>query len=762
MKEGTFQRTLRFFILIFIALTINRFLEYSFTSDATAYPFKHFLKYEIVQLVFTTIVVFPFLLLRKSYRVYKIILLPFWIYLGLEFLHVLMFHGFPNSATYFSVFATNTTESVEFVSDYFGISMFLYLLLFAGGLGTLSFLLKNLLKQHESFAKISFLSISLIGVLVFAFGTLTNRLHPIGLKDVSVVKSIASYSTYLSEKEQFITIANRNIAFKTLERASSHEETETHVIVIGESTSKHHMSLYGYGRNTNPQLSQQEFVLFDHAKSPNAHTVPALEKALTFKNKHNPNLGIENGSIIDLANQAGYETHWISNQAFSGEHETPISVIASKADYKTYTNATGATSTLDEALIEPYVKALSATKNKVIFIHLMGTHLSYKQRYDKEYDIFKDDFNLAGMQWNETQQTFINQYDNAILYNDFVVNEILKELQKTNTVATFTYFSDHGDEVYDYRNFHGHSDVKLSKYMYDVPLLLWFSDAYKEKQSEQWTLLMHSPKEIFNTENLIHLWSDFLDAHTEYYQSKLSPVAFEYESKESVLELPIITHATQNNLHFNSKIWCHRVNSKKRLQEAKAHFTGFEIDVIYHNEGWFDVNHPPAESIGLQLKQLIKSTLQPSKYNYWLDMKNLTSQNSVTASKQLLEIAESYKCAENIIIESACLSCLQEFDALGFKTAYYLPFLHDLSEHEQYVELIRIEKEMKQFQPSALTQERDGYVLLKKHFPNCDILSWDTQTEVTDNDALTSTKSFLDSEKRLKVLLLRFDSDNWR
>jgi heptose-I-phosphate ethanolaminephosphotransferase len=392
----------------------------------------------------------------------------------------------------------------------------------------------------------------------------------------------------------------------------------------------------------------------------------------------------------------------------------------------------------------------------------MGSHLSYSKRYSEAYDVFKDDYNLANMHWDETQQTFINQYDNSILYNDYVVNELLNELQKTNTVASFTYFSDHGDEVYDYRNFHGHSDVMLSKYMYDVPLLLWFSDSFKQKHSEQMSLLAYSCNPIFKTENLIHLWSDFLDATTEYYQSELSPVTAAYESNEEIITLPIIKHPTKNNIEFSSKVWCHRVNDKKRLNEAKVYCTGFEIDVVYQTEGLFDVKHPPAERIGLRLKQLIKSTLQPSKYNYWLDFKNLTIQNSSDASNQLLLLSKEFNCTENIIVESACIECLPHFDSLGFKTAYYLPFLHDMNEKDLASSLAKIELELSKVSPRVLSPDRDGYALIKKHFPNCNFISWDLQTEVTDSEVFGNSKFWVSSEEQLKILLVRFDSDGWR
>jgi heptose-I-phosphate ethanolaminephosphotransferase len=618
------------------------------------------------------------------------------------------------------------------------------------------------MRQHERVIKVVFLSSYALGVLVFGFAKLTNRLAPIDFSDNGLIQTFVQYNQYKLDQQKFKEIANMKITFEQLDRTFEHQKQETHVIIIGESTSKHHMSIYGYQRPTTPLLSKENLIIFTNAVSPNAHTVPALEKALTFKSRTNNNLGIENGSIIDIANQAGYETYWLSNQAFSGEHETPISVMASKANFKTYTNAIGTASSLDDKLQLPYEEALKTEKSKVIFVHLMGTHLSYDERYSNTFNLFKDNYNLADITWDATQQGYINAYDNAIAYNDKVVDDLLEELKKVKGNCTFTYFSDHGDEVYDFRNFHGHSDVLLSKYMYEIPLLFWANESYKLQRNVDMGMLENNSAGKLNTENLIHFWSDILDIHTEYYESKSSPISDNYQTDTTLKKLPIVQTTTQNNIDFENRLWCHRVNGIDRLNEAKKHFSGFEIDVVYQVEGWFDVNHPPAESIGLRLKQLIKSTLQPSKYNYWLDMKNLTVENSPNASKKLLTIAEEYNCKENIIVESACLSCLKEFDELGFKTAYYLPFLHDLSEGELYDELTRIENEMKVFQPSVITQERDGYVLLKKHFPYCHILSWDTQTEFTDASQLKNTQLFITTEKRLKVLLIRYDSNNWR
>ncbi|KMV66844.1 hypothetical protein AI29_16415, partial [bacteria symbiont BFo2 of Frankliniella occidentalis] len=41
-----------------------------------------------------------------------------------------------------------------------------------------------------------------------------------------------------------------------------------------------------------------------------------------------------NNNVVALANKAGYDTYWISNQGFFGEYDTPSTVIAMRAKHR--------------------------------------------------------------------------------------------------------------------------------------------------------------------------------------------------------------------------------------------------------------------------------------------------------------------------------------------------------------------------------------------------------------------------------------------
>ena len=70
-------------------------------------------------------------------------------------------------------------------------------------------------------------------------------------------------------------------------------------------------------------------------------------------------------------------------------------------------------------------------------------------------------------------------YDNATLYNDFVVNSIIEKFK--NDYCCVFYFSDHGEEVYELRNYMGHGNAYDSpnpSYQIRVPLMVWTSPSF--------------------------------------------------------------------------------------------------------------------------------------------------------------------------------------------------------------------------------------------------------------------------------------------
>nr|WP_238149493.1 sulfatase-like hydrolase/transferase [Arsenophonus endosymbiont of Aleurodicus floccissimus] len=94
----------------------------------------------------------------------------------------------------------------------------------------------------------------------------------------------------------------------------------TLVLAIRESTSRNRMSLYGYGRQTTPQLSAlkaqypNNFKAFTDVVTSRPYTIEVLQQALTFADQLHPELYKTAPSLINMMKQAGYKIFWITNQ----------------------------------------------------------------------------------------------------------------------------------------------------------------------------------------------------------------------------------------------------------------------------------------------------------------------------------------------------------------------------------------------------------------------------------------------------------------
>lgn len=85
-------------------------------------------------------------------------------------------------------------------------------------------------------------------------------------------------------------------------------DSETYVVIIGESTTKNKMELYGYEKNTNPKLGEikDELFVFKDVISPNVGTILSLGKVLTTNNVENTS-HVKDDNLASLLTGQGYK-----------------------------------------------------------------------------------------------------------------------------------------------------------------------------------------------------------------------------------------------------------------------------------------------------------------------------------------------------------------------------------------------------------------------------------------------------------------------
>lgn len=350
-------------------------------------------------------------------------------------------------------------------------------------------------------------------------------------------KMIKGYTLYHQEVERYNNFLHHSDNSTFLQHVVNQDDDQkqTLVVIIGEATARNHMGLYGYYRNTTPRLKQMSDALlfFEDVISPHANTIASLEKVLTFGSTAHPE-DVEKGSIVQLAQKAGYKTYWISNQIPLGLYETLVTMIGKTTDRSFFTNLGSAEvqSSYDENLF-PFIQlALDEQVNKkIIFVHILGTHSVYDWRYPEAYNVFTDAPRTPYPSERATQA--INTYDNAVLYNDYIVSSIIKMLENNtqkNATGQLVYFSDHGEEVYETINFEGHAEPIATYPMYEIPFIYWTNQSDKKEAYSSFT------KRKYMTDDLIYSIADLMNIQFEGRDDSKSVFSNSFISKPRIVK----------------------------------------------------------------------------------------------------------------------------------------------------------------------------------------------------------------------------------
>ena len=288
-------------------------------------------------------------------------------------------------------------------------------------------------------------------------------------------------------------------------------QPSTLVLVIGESTNRQRMSLYGYPRKTTPELDKlrDQLDVFDNVITPRPYTIEALQQVLTFADEEHPDLYLKTPSIVSMMKQAGYKTFWITNQQTMTKRNTMLTTFSEQADEQVYLNNNRNQNArqYDGDVLEPFSKALAdKAERKLIVVHLLGTHMSYQYRYPPSFDTFTDRQGVPdGV--NDDQLPTYNSYDNAVRYNDFVVSSLIKDYAKTDPNGFLLYLSDHGEDVFDSAGHDtlGRNEGKPTAPMYTIPFMTWASP--KWRATHDWNM-QGDVQRPYSSSQLIHTWAD--------------------------------------------------------------------------------------------------------------------------------------------------------------------------------------------------------------------------------------------------------------
>lgn len=395
--------------------------------------------------------------------------------------------------------STNFNESLEFIRAYLSIYHLLLIIIVLALI--IKFSCRKYLINNSYVVNLLFIG--------FVFCTILVIINPYSIHDTPIGRLYLIFrDKHRIEFAPDLSLYKSNPEFVS----TSEKHPENIVIIIGESFAKTHSSLYGYSKTTNPLLDAHQkdssLYVFNNVVSPASHTIESFKAIMsTFSYNRNDDEWYRHVTIPECFNKLGYRTVWISNQHQYGAFDNIPTRYSQLCDTAIFTKQKITDKFKDEQVLK-YIDENLCKKELYIF-HLMGQHFKCSERYPKKFDKYSEndylDFPLH-------QRTTISEYDNATLYNDFVVDSIINIFR--NKDAIIFYFSDHGQDIYySDDNYYGHGIVaneKSDSIGRDIPFMIYTSQKFKSCYQDLNLLIQKSINRTsqFNTEDLIYTLID--------------------------------------------------------------------------------------------------------------------------------------------------------------------------------------------------------------------------------------------------------------
>lgn len=277
------------------------------------------------------------------------------------------------------------------------------------------------------------------------------------------------------------------------------------VVIIGESFSRSHSSLYGYDKETNPELqalsNAGNLLLFSDVSSPSTSTLEAFRQILGSYNEEKcDGRWYDYLHLLEALRTAGYHLSWVSNQGCLPMFDDVSSTYARYCDESHFNKSDG--SGFDSFVLD-FDYSKTEGKEAVIY-HLMGQHGVYTKRYPSSFTHYHpSDYN----ELPSHQREVIASYDNATRYNDYIVSSLMKMYSDSD--ALVFYFPDHGQDLFETDpDKYGHGrlgnpeSVKIGT---QIPFMV-FSDSKFRNNHPEVIELLNTKKDLpFNTTDFFYL-----------------------------------------------------------------------------------------------------------------------------------------------------------------------------------------------------------------------------------------------------------------
>ncbi len=463
--------------------------------------------------IFVTNFVFLFPLSFFFPRISKWLVIIFFNINAIAFFYFDSYSVILNKAMIGNIFHTNTTEASSFLS----LQLLTTCLIF-GVIPSIFFAKINLIpiKKKAFFSQLFLVFFLFISI---AYGASTQWIGWLNKNQKMLGGLLLPWSYLVNTPRYLSSEKNQSREQILLPKASiKNNEKSLFVLVIGESSSRANYSLYGYQKDTNPQLAKINNLVAYYAQSCDTYTMAGVKCILEHKKTdklYEP--------LPSYLYRSGVEVIWRTVndgepyiQTTDYQNQTYLSKICQEKNCG-----------FDEVILSDLQVEInkSGTDKMLLVLHLNPSH---GPRYDTKYPQEFEQFTPVCEENDPTvceRQAVVNAYDNTILYTDHILASLIKRLAKIqDRKVAMLYVSDHGESLGEDGVYFHAKDMSIApKRQYEVPFIVWTSDnARKLKFNYSVKNGLQEDETELSQHNVFHSVLDFLAVDSPVFDREKS------------------------------------------------------------------------------------------------------------------------------------------------------------------------------------------------------------------------------------------------
>lgn len=390
--------------------------------------------------------------------------------------------------------------------------------------------------KTETISRIKLLAVAILAVAVVSFG-FSSRITAMKHEHREIVGKVnPTYALSSAVKLFKRTWLSPTYPHKVVAADAKIPVEDVHreliIMVVGETVRADHMSLNGYGRETNPNLKRENvfsFTNFWSCETSTAKSVPCMFSHYP-RSKFNRPKAKAADNVLDVLKKAGVSVLWRDNNSDSKG-------VADNVTYQPFhtpqTNPICNTEECrDEGMLHDLQSYIDRQKGDILIVlHQMGNHgPAYYKRYPKEFEKFKPVCKTNDLGSCSTDE-IANAYDNALLYTDYFLSKVIELLKRNDSKfeTAMLYVSDHGESLGELGQYlHATPYLLAPESQKHIPFVAWLGENIRHEI--ELDNIEERQKRSFSHDNIFSTLLGLFEVHTEAYDSSMD--IFEHPEDE--------------------------------------------------------------------------------------------------------------------------------------------------------------------------------------------------------------------------------------